>query len=1201
MASSRWTIVISLLFPIIPAIIEYPDGARIRAQDLVISEILAINESGITDEDGDRSDWIEIFNAGAAKVNLDGWGLTDDPRNRTKWRFPAVEIAPNGFLVVFASDKDRRTPGRPLHTNFKLLGTDGEYLGLIAPNGRPAWEYAPFPAQVGDFSYGLSQNGRSLALVVSGASARTLIPANGTLGLTWTAAGFNDGAWTAGQTGVGYDRNTDYRSLIKTDVRTAMDNVRTTAYIRIPFTIDDPTTVSSLLLRMKYDDGYIAYINGTRAAERNAPESPAWDSRATGLHDDAAAVIFEEQSVAVTAGMLRAGANVLAIHGLNDNTGSSDFLILPEMDGLDAGVLDRDVQQYFPRPTPGAGNLDGYPGIAEKPEIFPTDGIFTGSIEVLLAVESPDTTIRYTTDGSEPTASSTIYTRPISISASTLIRAKGFSGELAPSPTTSAAFIGLASDVTSFNSDLPIVLVDNFNRGSIPQDPYQPAGMAIFEPVNGRTRLTNDPTIRTRIGIKVRGSSTAGEAKKSYTVEAWDEKNQDIDIAPLGLPPESDWVLHGPPSFDQALIRNAFIYDLSNQVGRYATRSRFVEAFINTGGGALARADYVGIYVFMEKIKRGEDRVNVEELPGSALTEPDIAGGYMFKIDRLDPGDSGFSAGGQRIAYVYPKEDDIAPAQAAWIKKYIDDFVAALNGAAYRDPNVGYARYIDIDSWIDHHILNVLPMNVDALRLSAYMFKKREGKIEWGPIWDFDRSMDSTDGRDNNAQTWNGTGDATRFFEYPWWQRLFQDTDFWQRWIDRWYILREGPLSTANVNATIDGMKAELNEAAVRNFQKWPVPARGWAGEVQHVKDWLALRSTWIDAQFTKPPAFSRPGGPIVRGTSLSMSGTGGTIYYTRDGSDPRAAGGAIAAGARTYSAPLSLAGNEWVVARIRTGTGSWSGVRRASYYETIPRLVVTEIMYHPLSPPPGSPYRTEDFEFIELQNAGDAPLDIAGAHFTDGIEFVFPDGPYAVLDPGEYVVVVKNIDAFGTIYDAAAIPIAGEYAWQLENRGEMIGLAGPMGEPILRFAYADDWYPETDGVGASLVMQDPRGDLATWGQKERWAPSIVPGGTPGAGEGTILGGLQLPGDVNQDSSLDIGDAVSILGYLFGGAALPPPCVGGGIDTGANLELTDINGDGKLDLGDAIYGLSYIFASGPPPAAGTKCVRILGCPDVCIE
>src|SRR4026209_130644 len=123
---------------------------------LMITEFLAENDRGLVDEDGEAQDWVEIYNAGTNTVNLNGWYLTDAAGNRTKWRFPATNILANRYMVVFASNKDRRTPGQPLHTNFRL-SNGGEYLGLIKPDGvTVAWEYAPaFPAQVTDISYGL--------------------------------------------------------------------------------------------------------------------------------------------------------------------------------------------------------------------------------------------------------------------------------------------------------------------------------------------------------------------------------------------------------------------------------------------------------------------------------------------------------------------------------------------------------------------------------------------------------------------------------------------------------------------------------------------------------------------------------------------------------------------------------------------------------------------------------------------------------------------------------------------------------------------------------------------------------------------------------------------------------------------------------------------------------------------------------------
>ncbi|MCX7428899.1 MAG: lamin tail domain-containing protein, partial [Planctomycetia bacterium] len=131
----------------------------LAAGPLLITEFLAVNETGTTDDNGDHSDWIEIHNPTVAPINLDGWYLTDDDNALTKWRFPAVTLAADGYLLVFASEKNRAIPTSPLHTNFKLDG-DGEYLALVRPDGATiAHEYAPeFPAQGIDISYGLSSS-----------------------------------------------------------------------------------------------------------------------------------------------------------------------------------------------------------------------------------------------------------------------------------------------------------------------------------------------------------------------------------------------------------------------------------------------------------------------------------------------------------------------------------------------------------------------------------------------------------------------------------------------------------------------------------------------------------------------------------------------------------------------------------------------------------------------------------------------------------------------------------------------------------------------------------------------------------------------------------------------------------------------------------------------------------------------------------
>lgn len=131
-------------------------GVRHVRADPIISEFMAATSTTLADEDREYPDWIEIHNPDATPVNLAGWYLTDSATNRTKWQFPAVTIAPGGYLVVFASNKNRRDPARQLHTNF-ALAAEGEYLGLIRPDGATvAFEYAPvFPPQNNSASYGV--------------------------------------------------------------------------------------------------------------------------------------------------------------------------------------------------------------------------------------------------------------------------------------------------------------------------------------------------------------------------------------------------------------------------------------------------------------------------------------------------------------------------------------------------------------------------------------------------------------------------------------------------------------------------------------------------------------------------------------------------------------------------------------------------------------------------------------------------------------------------------------------------------------------------------------------------------------------------------------------------------------------------------------------------------------------------------------
>jgi hypothetical protein len=857
----------------------------------LITEFMSANDSVIYDEDSESSDWIEIHNPGSSAVDLNGYYLTDDPGEPDKWQFPEVTLPAGGYLIVFASNKNRNVG--ELHTNFRLATEPGGYLALTDPDGQTFISgFTGYPAQFDDISYGVAQTGGNTTsiLVREGDACKLLVPTTD-IGTVWKNTGFDDSAWEDATTGVGYERSSGYQNLIGAggDVEAETYDINSTVYIRIPFSLDSLAGISGLKFRMKYDDGFIAYLNGSEIASGNKPANPTWNSDASTDHPDSQATSFVDTDLtAQAANLLIAGNNMLSIHAMNGDTTSSDLLALPRLEAeFVSAPGEIGNSGYFQAASPGDANgtEQGLP--AGSVSFSQTGRGFAGSLSVTLSTPSPAAQIRYTTNGDVPTANSILFNGGgISISSSTLVRARAFENGLTPGPVSEEGYIRLSSNAQSFSSDIPVVIMERFSGGANASNGKAFTFFAFFEPdpASGRTTLNRPYDLGTRGGWKVRGSSSSGFPKKAFSIEAWNEFNKNKNIAPLDLPEESDWILNARSRYDRSLMRNAFIYELSNQVGRYATRTRFVELFKDDNGGDLNYSnDYDGVYTFMEKISRDKERVDVERLPQSLNEEPGIAGGYMLKIDRLDPGDSGISAGGRTLGWVYPKEDDVTAAQSSWIRNYINAMNASLSTPQYSD-------YIDVGSWVDHHLLNVLTLNADALRLSTYFFKTRQGKIEFGPIWDFDRSMESTDGRDDNPSTWSG---GTNYFTYPWWVTLFDNENFWQAYIDRYFELRDGAFATANIHAIIDGMTAELNESQVRNFQRWSDQPRfgSYQGEINHLKDWLTTRLDWMDGRFAPRPSANRPAGIQPPGTRVTLSaqlGANQKIYYTLDGRDPR-------------------------------------------------------------------------------------------------------------------------------------------------------------------------------------------------------------------------------------------------------------------------------------------------------------------------
>lgn len=920
------------------------------AGDPIITEFMASNDNTLDDGNGVSSDWIEIYNNGDQSVDLAGYGLTDDANDLNKWQFPSQVLNPGEYLVVFASGNNTPDPAGNLHTNFSL-SAGGEYLALVDTNETILSEFGPggvdYPSQTTDISYGFAFNANVSEVVTPTSNARYLIPTNDSFDSVWRDNGFDDGSWQTGQASIGYENTpADYDGLILTTVPTGTTSV----YVRIQFSVTDPDTVLNTL-QMKYDDGFIAYINGMRVASDNAPApgSATYESIATDEHPDGLAVNYVDFDVSQHSDSLVVGTNTLAIHMLN-RSGSSDLLAVPNLILSSGGLIEPQVTGALESPTPGLPNTNLR---ASDVQFSRVGGAFVGSFQLAMTTPDASETIRYTTDGSLPNASSPVYTAPITVNSTTQYRARAFGAVGQEGGITTEAYTLTAGSTGAFTSDLPIVVLENFAQGTPGDGDFEDANLALYEvdTGSGRSALANTADVTTIIGQHRRGSSTAGNPKTNLRIELRDNFGEDKNISLLGMPSESDWILYAPYNFDRAMMRNTTFFELSRQMGNYATRTRFVEVYANYNNGILDNSDYMGVYVLQENIKRDKNRVDIADLSATQNTEPDITGGYIIRLDRGDgsPDGSWFTDRNiptlqdSRLVHDTPERPDMTIAQRDYIRGYVQDFEDALFGPNSTDPVLGYEAYFDVDASIDHHIVRVLSKEPDSLRLSTFLTKDRGGKLAFGPVWDFDRSS----GADNDGRAANPIGFSlpdVDFFGSDWWGPLFDDPDFMQRWVDRWRELRQTVLTDANIQAVIDAQEAQLAEAHVRNFNRWPEVSpnggtyaqaglSGWEAEVSHLANWLILRANWIDEQLVSAPVFSPNPGNVSAGTQITLTANpvDADIYYTLDGTDPRAEGGGVSPSAVLYSGPITANSTEQVTARS-FGTPPTSSSSNSSY-----------------------------------------------------------------------------------------------------------------------------------------------------------------------------------------------------------------------------------------------------------------------------
>ncbi len=357
--------------------------------------------------------------------------------------------------------------------------------------------------------------------------------------------------------------------------------------------------------------------------------------------------------------------------------------------------------------------------------------------------------------------------------------------------------------------------------------------------------------------------------KKQYELETRSNAGDPLNVPLLGMPAGSEWVLDAPYG-DKSLLRNVLAYKLADDMGWYAGRTQFCELVVN--------GQYMGIYVFTEKICPDQNRLNIESL---TTDDDDLTGGYIIRMDELT-GDiaggwySDFPAdNGEQIYYQYhyPSQAAITSEQKAYIQSYVFQFENAMKGTDLTDPETGYPGFINTDSYADFVILNEIGKNVNGYRLNSFMYKDSElgsGELTMGPVWGFELAFGNADFYDGaSAEGWQIDFSCAECLndenQLPfWWKALFEDPDFKNVLRYRWKFLRESILNAENMNAFIDETAGRLEEARARNFEQWPVlgkyvwpnPFIGetYEDETDYLKQWIADRSRWIDGQWEITP-----------------------------------------------------------------------------------------------------------------------------------------------------------------------------------------------------------------------------------------------------------------------------------------------------------------------------------------------------------
>ena len=1053
---------------------------------VLINEFSSSNITGLTDEDGDRTDWIELYNNSPSAVDFEGYHLSDRLSYLKKWTFPAVSVKPYSYLLVYASGKDRTS----LPLGFKTIIPRGVEWNYIVPDRD--------------------------------------------IGNSWQGNGFDDSGWIRGSSGFGYGDGDDSTVL----------NSIISVYIRKEFTVTGLQDIEQLVLSIDYDDGFAAYINGHEIARSNLglPGSAVSFNQLTGNYQREATMYqggFPENFIiSDPRSFLIEGLNVIAIEGHNSDPASSDFSLIPMLsigraesgspdsvpdyiqlkgrklhtnfkikdegetiilsrpdssiaDSVSPVVLPADISfgrkpdgggtwLYFDIPTPfSANNSRGYSALNSDTVIFsPAGGYYPGGVQLQLSSKYLSDSIFYTLDGSEPSVSATRYTGSFNISANTVVRAGSFKSGKLPGETGTNTYITRnhklpvvcvstdPSNLWDYNSGIyvpgPNASPDPPNFGANFWEDWEKKGHLEFYDTDGKKQIDQD------IGIKIYGAwsraypqkSLALFARKEYGKGSFDykifkdkplEKFEALVLRNAG----NDW--------DQAIMRDGLTSTLIRNMD--IDRLAFQPAVVYLNG------EYWGIQNIREK-------VNTNYIAENHFVDPDRVNLLEFNGSIIDGTNSDYMD----------------------ILSYLNNNTLETD-QKYRE----VSRKIDINNYIQYQLTEIYINNKDWPGNNVKFWNTTGNGSPWRwIIYDTDFGFSIWEGSAYNFNTlafaleangpdWPNPPWATLLF-----RRMASNQGFRNEFANQYADRLNTNFTSERVNFVIDSIKQVFQPEIADHLARWELNYDNWNYNYSIIKSFATNRPGQaryhLKSQFNLGEmleinvGIDNPGTGSVRINSIIPDKYPFHGIYFRN--LPIRLTAIPAPGYKFVKWQMGpLVSNsptiDYNMAEARTFQAFFETARSSDAI-----IVINEINYN-------SSQSKDTKDWVELYNAGISTVNLKNWVLSDGgpeTGFVFPSD-YA-FSPGMYLVVCREAAAFRQFCPEVA-NVTGDLGFGLSSSGDDINLYDPEGNLVDFVSFSPDapWPSGANGTGASIELTDPFADNNSG---VNWK-SGANGGTPGS------------------------------------------------------------------------------------------------------